>query len=154
MTPAAVKWQAPLPRSPGLRWLCARLSLCSPASPVALCGGCLPASLSPINHGCRIYFLQQFISASAIWVCPQVGRRLCCCQSHGARLYRQADRHDLPAPPQQTPGLAEPWAGTLGTQGSAPSPYHHNLKVLSRRGDPVYPTFCTGSLLPLPKLSD
>ena len=58
----------------------------------------LPASLPPINHVCRIYFLQQFISANAIWVCPQVGRMLCCCQSHGTRLYCQTDRHDSPAP--------------------------------------------------------
>ena len=61
----------------------------------------LPASLPPINHVCRIYFLQQFISANAIWVCPQVGRMLCCRQSHGARLYCQTDRHDSPAPPRQ-----------------------------------------------------
>lgn len=58
--------QSPFPEAPQLHWLCARLSLCSPA---ALCGGCLP----PINHVCRIYFLQQFISTNAIWVCPQVG---------------------------------------------------------------------------------
>ena len=61
----------------------------------------LPASLPPINHVCWIYFLQQFISANAIWVCPQVGRMLCCRQSHGARLYCQTDRHDSPAPPRQ-----------------------------------------------------
>lgn len=82
----------------------------------------LPASLSPINHVCRIYFLQQFISANAIWVCPQVGRMLCCCQSRGAWLYCQVDRHDLPAPPRQTPGLAEAWAGTLGIPGISPIP--------------------------------
>ena len=34
--------QSPFPKAPRLRWLCARLSLCSPA---ALCGGCLPPCL-------------------------------------------------------------------------------------------------------------
>ena len=58
----------------------------------------LPASLPPINRVRRIYFLWQFISANAIWVCPQVGRMLCCRQSHGARLYCHTDGHDSPAP--------------------------------------------------------
>lgn len=51
-----------------------------------------PASLPAINHACRIYFPQQFISANAIEVCLQVGQMLCCCLSHGPQLYCQANR--------------------------------------------------------------
>lgn len=98
---ATVTWwlvQSPEPIPEGPR---AVLALCPTVTllpEVALCGGCvcLPPCLPLIM--CRIYFLQQFISANAIWVCPQVGRMLCCCQSHGTRLYCQTDRHDSPAP--------------------------------------------------------
>lgn len=94
VTLVAVQSPEPLPGGP-----VAALALC-PTVPLLPSGSLwrLPASLPPINRVCRIYFLWQFISANAIWVCPQVGRMLCCRQSHGAWLYCQTDRHVSPAP--------------------------------------------------------
>lgn len=104
------------------------LALCPTVtlSPVAPHAGCLP----PINHVCRIYFLQQFISANAIWVCPQVGRMLRCCQSP-AQLYCQADRHDSPV---STPTADARSSQALGQDAKDPWDCSHpditvNLKV-------------------------
>lgn len=94
VTLVAVQSPEPLPGGP-----VAALALC-PTVPLLPSGSLwrLPASLPSINRVCRIYFLRQFISADAIWVCPQVGRMLCGRQSRGARLYCQADRRVSPAP--------------------------------------------------------